>query len=110
MKKTVQQLLLVTGLLITQQFVFGQSAPASGSNAPKWTSDKGYWIVENNVHVPKKYVVYFYTNEGLLIHKQAIQGITLKLHKRKVKMQLKRTLETSVLAWRKSQESVVGSQ
>lgn len=109
-------MLLLASLFFVQASAWSQPAPATKHAGPRWVSEKGYWIIENNLHIPKKYVVYFYTNEGQLVHKQHIEGVTLKVHKRKVKMRLKRSLETAVLTYQKSQESengresLVGSQ
>jgi hypothetical protein len=73
--------------------------------SPRWISDKGYWVVESNVKIPKHYIVRFYNNDHVIVYKEEIKGVALKLGKRKVKMQLKKALETSLLAWEKQHEA-----
>ena len=68
---------------------------------PSWVSDKGWWVVESNIHTPKQHIVYFYNNEGVLIYKEKLEGIRLKPEKEATKMHLKEVLEASVLCWEK---------
>jgi hypothetical protein len=69
--------------------------------APRWVSDKGYWVVEGNIHTPLNHTVWFYNNDDVLIYKEVVTGIKLNAAKRKVKMKLKKVLEASVVAWEK---------
>jgi hypothetical protein len=69
---------------------------------PRWVSDKGYWVVESNIHSPLDHIVRFYNNDDVLIYKETITGIKLNPAKRKVKMKLKKVLDASVLAWEKN--------
>jgi hypothetical protein len=75
------------------------SVAAMAQKAPKWLSDKGYWVVESNIHTPLAYTISYYTNDNVLINKKSIIGVKLNLQKRKVKMQLKKDLEAYVTAW-----------
>ena len=68
-------------------------------NIPRWVSDKGYWVVESNIHTPLDHIIRFYTNDDVLVYKENVSGIKLNPDKRKVKMKLKKVLESSVLAW-----------
>jgi len=68
-------------------------------NTPKWVSDKGYWVVESNVHSPLENTVRFYTNDDMLIYKETISGTRINFKKRKVKMKLKHALESAITAW-----------
>ena len=70
-------------------------------HTPAWVSDKGYWVVEDNIHQPLQHLVRFYNNHNILVGMQDISGAKLNLKKRKVKMQLKSMLETSLLVWEK---------
>jgi hypothetical protein len=72
--------------------------------SPKWVSDKGWWVVESNIHSPKQHIVYFYNNDGILVYKEKIDGLRLNPAKRAIKMDLKQVLETSVLAWEKQHQ------
>jgi hypothetical protein len=83
---------------------FAQSAKENTSvyPTPKWISDKGYWVVESNVHMPDKSIVYFYTNDNVLVYKEKLEGMVLNLKRRKTKMNLKQVLEQSVYAYEKN--------
>ena len=79
--------------------------PAAAQNevpqkaVPRWVPEKGYWVVSNNVNHPKQYTIFFYTSQHELIYKESIEGVTLHLQSRKVKMRLKKVLDKSLLAW-----------
>ena len=66
---------------------------------PAWVSEKGYWVVESNFHTPHSHTVFFYNNENQLMYKETLDGIKLNPEKRKIKMKLKKALETAALAW-----------
>lgn len=65
----------------------------------KWASDKGYWVVEGNIHEPLQHTIRFYNNDDVLLYKESLSGVKLNLDKRKVKMKLKKVLESAVIAW-----------
>ena len=91
----------VSAVLIFISFTaFGQdNNPAATQHIPAWVSEKGYWVVEANIHVPKQYTVRFYTNENKLVGTKEIKGIALNMKKRKIKMRLKSMLESSLRDW-----------
>jgi hypothetical protein len=66
---------------------------------PKWLSQKGYWVVESNVKTPKSSIIYFFNNDNVMVYKENVKGLKLKINKTKVKMSLKNILEQSVTAW-----------
>src|SRR5262245_29793288 len=66
---------------------------------PSWTPDAGYWVAESNVHQPKHYTIYFYTDQHVLVYKESIEGVRLNLDSRRVKKRLKKVLEKSLWAW-----------
>lgn len=70
--------------------------------SPDWVSEKGWWVVESNVHTPKQHIIYFYNNDHVLVYKEKIEGMRINASKRATRMQLKQVLETSVLAWEKN--------
>lgn len=74
----------------------------SASVIPRWVSDKGYWVVESNIHSPLDHIIRFYSIDNVLIYKETLTGVKLNPAKRKVKMKLKKVLDASVLAWEKS--------
>lgn len=67
---------------------------------PRWAPEEGYWVAESNKHQPKQCTIFFYTNEHTLIYKEKIEGVKLNLNSSRVKMRLKKVLETSLIAWR----------
>ena len=66
---------------------------------PRWVSEKGYWIIESNIHTPLDHIVRFYNNDHVLLYKEALNGVKLNPERRKVKMRLKKALEAAVIAW-----------
>jgi hypothetical protein len=95
MKQKIKPLMLAAGL----SFFFLCSFAQEEQFIPRWVSDKGYWVVESNIHTPKNNTIWFYNNDNVLVYKETLTGISLNPNKRKVKMKLKRILESSVTAW-----------
>jgi hypothetical protein len=91
---------LLAGLLIQAGLFAQDKAPV----VPEWVSEKGWWVVESNSHTPKKHIVYFYNNDGVLVYKEKIEGLRINPSKKTTRLQLKQVLETSVLAWENKQE------
>lgn len=104
MKKCLK-LLVLACLLIGSTAAFAQEEEATSAPVtPRWVSEKGYWVVESNVHVPKQYTVRFYNNDQVMVYQEQVQGVVLKLEKRRVKMNLKKVLEAAVVAWEKQRQ------
>ncbi len=74
---------------------------------PAWVSDKGYWVVESNINSPLDHIIRFYNNDNELLYKETLTGIKLNPEKRKVKMKLKKILESTVLAWDKKKDGLI---
>ena len=68
----------------------------SGITAP-WASDKGYWVIEGNVHTPLNSIIRFYNNANELVYTETLSGVKLDIRKRRVKMKLKKALEKTLL-------------
>lgn len=66
---------------------------------PRWVSDKGYWVVESNINDPMKHVIRFYFNDNTLIYTEELNGVKFNPGKKRVRIKLKKVLESSVLAW-----------
>lgn len=71
----------------------------SQHKSPKWISEKGYWVMESNIHSNNRCIVYFYNNNNQLVYSETIEGKVLNIKKRKVKMDLKKILEQTVTAF-----------
>ncbi|WP_276479389.1 hypothetical protein [Paraflavitalea pollutisoli] len=109
MKKYFKILAVLALMMMGQAKAFAQDEETTSSTAapttPRWVSEKGYWIIESNIHVPKQYTVRFYNNDQVMIYKEEVKGVALKVERRKVKMHLKRVLETALIAWNKQQQA-----
>ena len=70
-----------------------------------WVSDKGYWIIESNIHDPLDHIIRFYTNDGRLFHTEKLSGIKLDVDKRKTKMKLKKALEQTMELYSKQESA-----
>jgi hypothetical protein len=88
---------LLFGLLIHVTLLAQDKKPVP----PAWASDKGWWMVESNIHARKQNIVYFYNNDGVLVYRETVEGIRINPAKKRTRMHLKQVLETSVLAWEK---------
>ena len=99
-----QQLKFLAATIVLFFFSFTSFAQseAGATSSSKWVSDKGYWVIESNTNEPLQHAIRFYTNENVLVYKEAVTGIKLNPAKRKVKKMLKQVLETSLLAWEKN--------
>ena len=96
MKKKIGKYAAAVIFILASFNAFSQSEP---HRIPAWVSDKGYWVVENNLHQPLQQTIRFYNNENIMIGTKDISGRKLNLKKRKTKMQLKSMLESSLLEW-----------
>jgi hypothetical protein len=92
MKKHILTILAVTVFAVA---CYSQSETKN----PKWLSEKGYWMIESNVKTPKSSTLYFYNNDNVLVYKEKVEGVKVKINRTKVKMSLKNILEQSVTAW-----------
>jgi hypothetical protein len=97
MKKTIK--IAVTGLVLSLisfcSFAQDNASPVS----PRWISDKGYWVIESNIHTPLDHIILFYNNDNVLVYKETVTGVRINANKRKVKMKLKKALESALTAW-----------
>lgn len=66
---------------------------------PAWVSDKGFWVVENNVHNPKSNIFYFYNLDHVLVYKERLEGVKINLKRKKILLHLKQVLEGSIANW-----------
>jgi hypothetical protein len=72
------------------------------STVPRWVPDNGYWVLESNIHHPLDNVIRFYNNDNTLIYTETVTGMKINVKKKKVKMKLKKALESALIAWEKS--------
>jgi hypothetical protein len=86
-----------TTIIIIALSLFSLTGIAQRS--PKWVPENGYWVVETKGHEPKSNIVYFYNNNNELLYKETVEGVVMRLNKRRVKMNLKKVLDQSLLAY-----------
>lgn len=84
-------------------------AAQQSTKLPKWVSERGYWVVVQNIHQKGECTVHFYNNDHQEVYKQIVQG-KFKPNNRKTRLQMKETLETAVVAWQKNQPEVGSNQ
>ena len=106
----MKKILFAISFTLTLSFVsvaaLAQNEDETTSNpTPKWISENGYWVIESNIHTPKLNIIYFYNNDGVLVYKENVDGIVINLKKRSVKMNLKRVLEQSLIAFKENQKA-----
>jgi len=92
---------------------FAQHTPFQQERRPKlpgWVSDKGYWVVESNINSPLNHIIRFYNNDNELLYKETMIGVKMNPEKRKVKMKLKKVLESAVLVWEKKKDGLIPSE
>ena len=99
MKQQFKTMLAVILFTVMGYAGFGQEEKPE---VPKWHSEKGYWVVEGNIHTPMDHIIRFYNNDDVLLYKEAVSGIRLDPTKRKTKMKLKKILETSIDTWQQA--------
>jgi hypothetical protein len=72
--------------------------------------DSGFWVVESNHKTPFKSTVYFYNNDQVLIYKEQINGIKLKINRKKTIRKLNKALEQSLAAWQRNHQVTANQQ
>ena len=95
-------MLLVLAMVVSAGLFAQASALKRSTTKPRmpgWVSEKGYWVVETNIHSPKTHIVRFYNNESELMYKETIAGVKMNPENRRVKMKLKKALETAAAIW-----------
>jgi hypothetical protein len=98
MKQIIKPVILAVTLSVISVVAFPQK-----NSSPRWLSDKGYWVIEGNINQPLDHIIRFYNNDDVMIYKETVKGVKLNPEKRKVRMKLKKVLETSLVAWEQKQ-------
>ena len=64
--------------------------------------EEGFWVVESNTATPKISTVYFYTSDAVLIYIENVNGKKINVKRKKVKKQLNKVLQQSIIAWKRN--------
>lgn len=65
--------------------------------SPKSRLEKGYWVIEGNIHSPKTNTFYCYNNDDSLIYTEKIVGIKFNTKRRATLKKLNKMLNNSLL-------------
>src|SRR5688500_206960 len=104
MKSLLKLCFVISVIVLANMPAKAQDEKSNKTAVPRCVPEAGHWVAENNPHKPKQYTIYFYTNNHELVYKEKIEGVKLNLDSRRVKMRLKKVLETSLLAWREQRQ------
>ena len=74
---------------------------AQSSKTPKWMCEKGFWVIQSNVHTPKIATIYFYNNERELVYKEDVKGRRINIERLKARKHLEAVLYNAVIAFKK---------
>lgn len=99
MKKLIITLCIPLALFLRPVTGWAQEEPVAPHPVPDWVSDKGHWQVETNIRSPWNSIIYFYNNDGIMVYKENVDGISLNLQKKSTLRRLKKLLDRSVTAW-----------
>jgi hypothetical protein len=81
-------------IIVLNAFVFSVASAQEIKPQP-------YWVIEDNIKIPKLSTVYFYTADHNLMYKEVVQGKKINVNRRKVVKQLNATLQELQVAWGK---------
>ena len=94
-------------ILMTLNYLFTISLITSAQNKTlpenKWLQ-RGYWVVESNIHSPLTNVIYIYDSNDSLIYKEKIEGMKINFHKKAVRRKLDKAVEITMFAFSKSKQ------
>ena len=100
--KNIKRIVLSFSLIVLTSITMGQKEATDAKlRSPKWVSEKGYWVIEGNIHTPKSSIVRFYANNRQLIYTEKVEGVILNVKKRRTLMKLKRALDKIMAGWEK---------
>src|SRR5512138_20255 len=94
--KSQLRLIAVLLFLFILNFSFAQNGR---SKAPRWVPNEGSWVVEQNENQPRHNIIRFYNEQHELIYTETLDGISLDVQRKKVKMKLKKLLENRIVSW-----------
>ena len=104
----MKKIFLTTALVLTFSLaavtVFANTKSTT-HKTPKWVPVNGYWVIETNKHTPKTNTICFYNNSNELMYKENVDGVVLNVKKRRVKMDLKKVLDQSIIAYNNTKKA-----
>ena len=74
---------------------------AQSSKVPAWMCEKGFWVIQSNVHTPKIAIIYFYTNQRELVYKEEVKGKRINSERIRTRKHLEAVLNGAIIAWQK---------
>ena len=100
MKKHLYPFLIIMFLIVSTSCFAQQNRGKA-----KCISSKGYWVIENNIKMPKSNTIYFYNNDNVMVYKEKVEGLKININKRKTLLKLKSALEQAVVVWEKGNKT-----
>lgn len=97
--KNLRAVLAAMAVMIVSLTANAQNQDEDTQPAPRWCSQKGYWVVETNIHTPKDAIVHFYTNSRQLVYSEKVTGKVLNTRRPRVLVKLKRAMEKVINDW-----------
>ena len=76
--------------------VLSSMAIVAGAQQKVAMSDKGWWVIENNVHARKQCVVKFYDNASKLVYQETITGKKLRINNDRTRAALNDVLQKAL--------------
>ena len=101
MKKILPFFPVLLALTIAHVPAEAQHALPTSQQVPSWVPESGFWVVQSSLHEPAKHTIYFYTDQRELVYKEEVEGVQFNVESDRIRMHLKKALETALLAWRK---------
>jgi hypothetical protein len=95
----MKKMLLILAIATTAISFKATAQNQSSTKTPKWISDKGYWVLEDNKKGNSFSVINFYNNDNQLVYREKLIGTSLNINKKKTLMKLKDALDASIVAW-----------
>src|SRR6185312_2626680 len=96
MKQHLKTMMVLSSVFLISIFVSAQGNKTTPVNT--WM-EKGYWVVESNVHSPLINIIYIYSNNDSLIYKEKIEGMKINIKKHAVRKKLDKVVAITLFAF-----------
>jgi hypothetical protein len=93
----MKKFLFATALLLSITSAYAQKQTDSNTkDSPAPADSKGFWVIESNINVRGKCIVYFYDNHQQLVYQENVEGRKLNVSKKKTQKQLNEILDKAL--------------
>ncbi|MGH2565545.1 MAG: hypothetical protein ACRDE5_13600, partial [Ginsengibacter sp.] len=70
----------------------------------KWM-EKGYWVIESNIHSRLTNIICIYNNNDSLIYKEKIEGLRINIKKQAIRKRLDKVVAITLVAFSNSKQT-----